>query len=161
MNQPLSNKIIIYSSLLFTAVVSLPKLLALQRDGIIAAFIPFNVYEWLMQDVISFLFCYCIFLFNRKYVADFNKTFSLKKHGRLFFINAAILAVFTIVGGLLSRKLFFHIRTFPLNGYFIRLMTTSVFIFIEIKILVTLFYAQQKEKENEQLRLSNMRMELD
>jgi sensor histidine kinase YesM len=161
MRKPPGNKIVLYSSLLFTALVSLPRLLTRYRENLLIELLPFNWYDWLLQTGMSFLFCLGIFLFNRKHFNQFNQSFKIKVFGKLITGNLIILILFTLIGGGISRNYFAAAKLFPMNGYFVRLSVLMIFVLIEIKLLATIYYAQQKEKENEQLRLSNITMELD
>jgi len=160
MNYPLQKKIIIYSSLFITAVISIPKLLALQHDGIMARITHFNLYEWLLQVLISFVFCSCVFYYNKNLVNSFGYKWGIKKYAALILKNALLLCAFGILGGVISRLFFFE-KFFPLNGYFVRLSFALFLIAVELKILNSVYTAQQKEKENENLRNANMVMEIE
>jgi len=160
MKQSLGNKLIIYSSVFITVVMSLPRVLLFQRDGILAKLLPFHLWGWLLQVSVTFLFCFCIFQYNKRYFNDYGIQWKFFGSSRSLPVNLGLLVAFAVVGGLIS-QLFFRSKLFFLNGYFIRLSLTLVLVFIELKVLATLFYARQKEKENDKLRLANMSMELE
>lgn len=160
MIQPLSRKVILYSSLFITTAIGLPRLLFWKVDGIGVRLVPFNIYEWLIQFGISFLFCVAMFSVNKNSGKYFNQQWNVVIHGKIIMINLFILLLFVITGGLISR-LFIQSKIFPLNGNLVRLVFATILIFIELKILTAVAYAQQKEVENDQLRHANTKMELE
>ena len=160
MKQLPGHKLILLSAVLITAVMSAPRLLLIQRDGLLARMLPFNLYAWILQVIVVFVFCLCIFYYNKNYLDYYTVKWKFFTNSRLMLANLLILIAFTAVGGV-SSQLFTRSKLFLLNGYLIRLSITLILIFIELKILATVFYARQKEKENDKLRLANMSMELE
>jgi two-component system, LytTR family, sensor kinase len=140
--------------------MSLAKLSSLQHDGLMAKISPFNLYEWLLQVSVTFLFCVIMFYYNRKYFSYYNMAWQFSKQGKLLLNNMALWLLLALAGGGISRIFFYH-SFLRFNGYFLRLLFSTVLILIELKVLATVFLAQQKEKENNQLRLTNMSKELE
>jgi two-component system LytT family sensor kinase len=160
MHHPLNKKVILYSSLFITAAVNMPRLLAMNRDGILARLIPFNGYQWGLQVLVSFAFCLLLFYLNREALPQIMGGWSLRRHQRFLLYNLGITLVCGIVAGIVSRLLFGHERPFRLNGYVARLLFIAFLILVELKILATLYKSQVKDRENEQLRHANTMMEL-
>jgi two-component system LytT family sensor kinase len=160
MYHPLNKKVIVYSSLFITAAVNMPRLLAMNRDGILAKLAPFNGYLWGMQVVVSFAFCMLLFFQNREVLPQLTGGWSFRKHKQLLLSNLGITLVCGIVAGIISRVLFGREGLMRLNGYVARLLFIAFLIIVELKMLATLYRSQMKDRENEQLRHANTMMEL-
>lgn len=160
MKYPVNNKVILYSTLFITAAVTVPRLLALFREGVMARLAPFNMYEWLLQAAVSFVFCLVVFHYNKDRLRDFSIPFQPGRHGAMIFYNLLLVTVFAIAGGTMGRLLFGMHGMLPLNGYFARMVFIAVMIAIEFRILAAIYSVQLKEEENSRLRHANTTMEL-
>ena len=160
MYHPLNKKVMLYSSLFITAAVNMPRLLAMNRDGILARLAPFNGYMWTMQVMVSFAFCMLLFFQNKEVLPQLSGGWSFRKHKQLLLYNLGITLACGIVAGIVSRVLFGREGVMRLNGYVARLLFIAFLIIVELKILATLYKSQMKDRENEQLRHANTMMEL-
>lgn len=150
----------LYSSLFITGVVNMPRLLAINRGGILARLAPFNGYLWSMQVIVSFSFCMLLFFQNREVLPQLGGGWSFRKHKQLLLYNLGITLACGIVAGITSRLLFGREGVMRLNGFVARLLFIAFLVLVELKILATLYKGQMKDRENEQLRHANTMMEL-
>jgi sensor histidine kinase YesM len=160
MDSPVSKKVVLYSALFITCAVNIPRLFAMNKDGLLGRLAPFNIYLWTLQIVVSFAFCGLLFYLNKDRLHYFSQPWNWKKHGRLFLYNFFVTLCCAVAAGILSRILFRHEGVLKLNGYVLRLLFIAVLIGIECKVLATIYKAQVQERENEQLRHANTMMEL-
>lgn len=160
MSQPINRKIILYSALFIASVINLPKLLAQARGENMSRIVPFDLKEWFLRFVISFLFCITVLYANSQSLMQYHAKVKWKDYCRTILVNLALLAAFTIIGGIVSRQ-FFRNTVLPLNGSFFRCMVGMFLAIVELKIIAVTHFASEKEKENKSLQLANTTMELE
>ncbi|NII29432.1 histidine kinase [Pseudoflavitalea sp. X16] len=160
MELPVNRKVKLYSALFITAVVSLPRLLAMNRGGVLAKLTPFNPYQWILQVSISFGFCWLLFYLNSNRLQDFNKPWQFRKHGGILLYNLLVTFACALTAGVFSHLLFHRTGVYRLDGYMFRLLSIAFLIAVELKILASVYQVQLRDRENDSLRHANTMMEL-
>jgi len=135
-----NRKLYLYSSLFITLVLNMPKLLALRKEGVVARYWHFDLYELLFQVVLTFLFCILAFYINQRGWRTLR-----------VLITLLILVVFTATGALVQKK-FFQPGLFPTGGYGLRFSISLILVALELRIAWLLRNSREKEMENAQLK---------
>ncbi|WP_188133800.1 sensor histidine kinase [Chitinophaga sp. CF418] len=150
----------IYSSLFISLALNIPKLLALKEDSVLARYMHFNIYEWLFQTGINFLFSLLVFLIaHDRFSGSLRhwKWWREGKAGLLLFLLLFFFAVFSV--GIQKRV--FGAGILPGRGIGLKFLLTIILAGIELKIVNILRMARVKELENIRLRNAHLKTELE
>lgn len=152
-------KIFFYSALFIALALHVPKLLALNKNGVVAHFWHFDLVELSFQFFLSFLFCLTIFYYNRKRGPKWLTSWKWTQHGRYFGVNLLVFGIFILVG-MTVQRLFFLREGYLLGGYGMRFLFCFLLISLEMRVLYLLDEARAREVENEHLRTAYLHSEL-
>lgn len=143
-----NRRLYLYSSLFITLALNLPKLFALRKDGAVARYWHFDLYELLFQLIVTFIFCMLVFYINERGWRIRNVLLSL-----------FVLAGFTVAGTIVQRR-FFQPGFFPSGGYAVRFSLSLILVILELRIALLLQRSKEKEVENQQLRNAWLKSQL-
>jgi len=159
MTMPNRRKLILYSSLFITLAINMPKLLALRKDGILAHFWHFDIWELSFQTLVTFLYCLAAFTFNKDRAAAFFEKGHRRQKTGVLLLNLFLLAGF-IGACALIQGLFFYPILPPIGGYGVRFLVCCLLVALELRVYLLLEKSRAHEIENEQLRNANLQAEL-
>jgi two-component system LytT family sensor kinase len=152
-------KLFLYSSLFIALVLTVPKLLALRKNGVMARYWHFDLGELLFQFVFTFFFCLVAFFFNMTRGKSLLEKWKMRRQGMYLLQNLLILSLFILICTQIH-YLFFQQETYLLQGYGMRFGICLLLVGLELRIYFLLEEARRHEVENEHLRTAYLKAEL-
>ena len=159
MTMPNRRKLFLYSSLFITLAVNMPKLLALRKDGILAHFWHFDIWELCFQTIVTFLFCISFFYFNKDRANVFLEKGHRQQKTEVIVFNVLLFLAFTSTCAVIQR-LFFDYTLPPLGGYGVRFLFCFVLVALELRVIILLERSRANEIENGLLRNANLQAQM-
>lgn len=160
MSDLMGRMLYIYSSLFISIALSIPKLLALKEDSVLARYVRFNGYEWLFHTIAVFFFSLLAFRIAHGHFQGSFKRWKWGKEGKAALLLLSLLFFFTMLSIGIQRK-FFGEGILPGKGIGLKFLFTLILVGIELKIVDILRMARFKELENVRLRNTHLRTELE
>jgi len=152
-------KLFLYSSLFIALALNMTKLLALNKNGVVAHFWHFDGGELTFQFLLTFFFCISAFYYNKDHGRDWLRKWTIARNGRYLLTNLLLAGGFTLTGTV-TQHLFFQQEPYLLGGYGLRFCFCLVLIAIELRVWYLMEDARAREIENEQLRTAWLQSEL-
>jgi hypothetical protein len=174
MTLPNRRQLFLYSSLFITLAINMPKLLALRKDGIMARFWHFDIWELSFQTLMTFGYCISFFYFNKdratvllekarqaKARPEIAHPENSPRHSinQLIIFNLILFAAFTSFCAVIQR-LFFQEPLPPLGGYGLRFLVCFLLAALELRVILLLEKSRAHEIAYEQLRSAHLQSEL-
>ncbi|MGV3767231.1 MAG: sensor histidine kinase [Chitinophagaceae bacterium] len=162
MNKALENKIILYSVLIVSALVSLPKLALLSESSLVRQLMRFDTLEFIFQWVLTALFCAAVFYMNLSVFPRGNH--SLHHRFQVYWWqNTSLFLIGCFICVQAQRALFAPQISinFTRGGWFIRLGVCMLLEMLIIHIIYRLRETSRHEAEKEELSRRSAEAELE
>jgi two-component system, LytTR family, sensor kinase len=152
-------KLIWYGCLFIAFGVNSPKLLALREGGFVAQYFPFDLFEFLFQVSINFVFCF----FAGKWLLKYWSAKTTKRLIYTIFFIAVLYLLLSVFGTAIQVRVFSNPlpRRVFFGGYLLRLGLSLILTFLLAKFAMVLKESRHHEIENEKLRSAKLKAELE
>lgn len=154
-------KIVIYTSALIAFILSIPSLLTLRDQAILADYWTFNLWEYLMQLILIMAFCIVFFRLNFRFWTDVKA--SLVKKIRWSILYSLALYSFAVVISCFAAKFLFDnaVSNLVIIGFYgVRFGLSAVSIFALLRIILLIREIREKDQANNELKNAMLTNEL-